>query len=230
MLLHIPEVLGKNEVADFRKKLDAATWTDGKETVGAQGALVKRNLQLPDGSSLREELGQRVLRALAASPLYFAAALPLRTLPPRFNRYEGGGNYGFHVDGAVMALPPVAGQAAGHVRSDIACTLFLSEPEDYEGGELVVSDTYGEHEVKLPAGDLIVYPASSLHTVRAVTRGTRLASFFWVQSMVRDDVRRRLLFDMDTSIQTLTATGADAGAVLTLTSTYHNLLRLWAET
>lgn len=230
MLLHVPEVLSKDEVADFREKLDAATWTDGKETVGAQGARVKRNLQVRDASPLREELGQRVLRALTASPLYFAAVLPLRTLPPRFNRYEAGGSYGFHVDGAVMALPPVAGQAQSHIRSDIAGTLFLSEPDDYDGGELVISDTYGEHEVKLPAGDLIVYPASSLHTVQPVTRGTRLASFFWVQSMVRDDARRRLLFDMDTAIQTLTDTGADAKAVLTLTSSYHNLLRLWAET
>jgi PKHD-type hydroxylase len=135
-----------------------------------------------------------------------------------------------HVDGAVMALPPAAGQAGGHVRGDIACTLFLSEPEEYDGGELVVSDTYGEHEVKLPAGDLVVYPASSRHAVQPVTRGTRLASFFWVQSMVRDDSRRRLLFEMDTSIQTLTDTGAEARSVLTLTSIYHNLLRLWAET
>jgi PKHD-type hydroxylase len=230
MLLHVPEVLGKNDVADFRSKLDAASWTDGKETVGAQGALVKRNLQLPDASPLREELGQRVLRALAASPLYFAAALPLRTLPPRFNRYEGGGAYGFHVDGSVMALPTAPGQSTGHLRTDIACTLFLSEPDAYDGGELVISDTYGEHEIKLPSGDLIVYPASSLHTVQPVTRGTRLASFFWVQSMVRDDTRRRLLFELDTSIQTLTRTGADTDAVLTLTSTYHNLLRLWAET
>jgi PKHD-type hydroxylase len=230
MLLHVPEVLGKSEVADFRNKLDAAAWTDGKETVGAQGARVKRNLQLPDASPLREELGQRVLRALAANPLYFAAALPLRTLPPRFNRYAGGGTYGFHVDGSVMAVRATNAGDVEQLRSDIACTLFLSEPEDYDGGELVVNDTYGEHEVKLPAGDLIVYPANSLHKVQPVTRGARVACFFWVQSMVRDETCRRMLFDMDVAIQTLTAQGADADAVLTLTSAYHNLLRRWAET
>lgn len=230
MLLHVPEILSKDAAADFRRQLDAAAWTDGKETVGAQGARVKRNQQLPDASPLREELGQRVLGALAASSLYFAATLPLRTLPPRFNRYEGGGTYGFHVDGSVMALPTMRGQSTDHLRSDIACTLFLNEPDDYDGGELVISDTYGEHEVKLPAGDLIVYPASSLHQVQAVTRGARLAAFFWVQSMVRDDAKRRLLFDMDRSIQTLMHTDADNAAVLSLTSVYHNLLRRWAET
>ncbi|MEZ5462832.1 Fe2+-dependent dioxygenase [Dokdonella sp.] len=230
MLLHVPDVLDKAQLARIRTALASADWTDGKETVGAQGALVKRNRQLPDASPLRQELGRIVLDALAASPLYFAAALPLRTLPPRFNCYEGGGNYGFHVDGSVMSVAGAGGQAAGHLRSDIACTLFLSEPDEYEGGELVVSDTYGEHQIKLPAGDLIVYPASSLHKVEPVTRGARLASFFWVQSMVRDDTRRRLLFEMDTSIQTLTRAAADANAVLTLTNIYHNLLRQWAET
>ena len=230
MLLHVAEILSKDTVADFRRQLDAAAWIDGKETVGIQGARVKRNQQLPDALPLRSELGQRVIEALAASPLYFAATLPLRSLPPRFNRYEGGGTYGFHVDGSVMALPTRQGQPTEHLRSDIACTLFLSEPQDYDGGELVVSDTYGEHEVKLPAGDLIVYPASSLHQVQPVTRGTRLAAFFWVQSMVRDDAKRRLLFDMDRSIQTLMHTGADNAAVLNLTSVYHNLLRRWAET
>ncbi|MGB0134011.1 Fe2+-dependent dioxygenase [Dokdonella sp.] len=230
MLLHVPDVLDKTQVARIRSALASANWTDGKETVGAQGARVKRNRQLPDASPLRQELGQVVLDALAASPLYFAAALPLRTLPPRFNCYEGGGTYGFHVDGSVMSLASPGGQHAGHLRTDIACTLFLSEPDEYEGGELVVSDTYGEHEVKLPAGDLIVYPASSLHQVQPVTHGARLASFFWVQSMIRDDTRRRLLFDMDVAIQTLTHSGADEKSVLSLTNVYHNLLRQWAET
>lgn len=230
MLLHVPEILKKDVVADFRRQLDGATWTDGKETVGALGARVKSNQQLPDASPLREELGLKVLAALAASPVYFAATLPLRTLAPRFNRYEGGGSYGFHVDGSVMALPTAPGQFSEHLRSDIACTLFLNEPDDYDGGELVIRDTYGDHEVKLPAGDLIVYPASSLHQVQPVTRGTRLAAFFWLQSMVRDDAKRRLLFDMDRSIQTLMQTGADNAAVLSLTSVYHNLLRRWAET
>ena len=230
MLLHVAEILSKDAVADFRRQLDAAAWTDGKETVGVQGARVKRNQQLPDSSPLRAELGQRVLDALVASPLYFAATLPLRTLPPRFNRYEGGGTYGFHVDGSVMTLPTSTGHSQEYLRSDIACTLFLNERDDYDGGELVISDTYGDHEVKLPAGDLIVYPASSLHQVQPVTRGTRLAAFFWVQSMVRDDAQRRMLFDMDRSIQTLMQTAADNAAVLSLTSVYHNLLRRWAET
>ncbi|WP_426702462.1 Fe2+-dependent dioxygenase [Rhodanobacter sp. Col0626] len=225
MLLHIPDVLAPAEVAQIRAALDAADWTDGRETVGAQGAKVKRNQQLPDASPLRQQLAQRVLAALAKNPLYHAATLPLRTLPPRFNRYEGGGQYGFHVDGAVMAL-----SAEAQLRSDISCTLFLNEPDDYDGGELIVSDTYGEHAVKLPAGDLIVYPSSSLHRVTAVTRGARMASFFWVQSLIRDDSRRRLLFELDSSIQSLTASGADAAAVLQLTGVYHNLLRQWSET
>jgi PKHD-type hydroxylase len=226
MLLHIPEVLAPDQLAPMRAALDAADWTDGRETVGAQGARVKRNQQLPDASPLRRQLGERVLAALAKNPLYHAATLPQRTLSPRFNRYEGGGQYGMHVDGAVMALPDHAGQ----LRSDVSCTLFLSEPDAYDGGELIVSDTYGEHEVKLPAGDLIIYPSSSLHRVAPVTRGTRLAAFFWVQSLVRDDGRRRLLFELDTSIQSLTRSGADAAALLQLTGIYHNLLRQWAET
>jgi len=225
MLLHIPDVLSREQVTQMRAMLDAADWTDGRETVGAQGAQVKRNQQLPDASPLRQQLGQLVLAALARNPLYHAAALPLRTLSPRFNRYQGGGQYGFHVDGAVMAL---SGDA--QLRSDVSCTLFLSEPDEYDGGELIVNDTYGEHEVKLPAGDLIVYPSSSLHRVTPVTRGARMAAFFWVQSLIRDDSRRRLLFELDASIQRLTQTGADAASLLQLTGVYHNLLRQWAET
>jgi len=225
MLLHIPDVLSREQVTQMRAMLDAADWTDGRETVGAQGAQVKRNQQLPDASPLRQQLGQLVLAALAGNPLYHAAALPLRTLSPRFNRYQGGGQYGFHVDGAVMAL---SGDA--QLRSDVSCTLFLSEPDEYDGGELIVNDTYGEHEVKLPAGDLIVYPSSSLHRVTPVTRGTRVAAFFWVQSLIRDDSRRRLLFELDASIQRLTQGGADAASLLQLTGVYHNLLRQWAET
>ena len=224
MLLHIPDVLSPQDVAQARRRLDAADWTDGRETVGAQGAMVKHNLQLPDASLLKAELGRDLLAALSRSPLFFAAALPLKILPPRFNRYSGGGTYGFHVDGAVMNL------ANGEqLRSDISCTLFLSDPDEYEGGELIISDTYGEHEVKLPAGDLIVYPSSSLHQVRPVTRGARVASFFWVQSMIRDDVQRRLLWEMDGSIERLRQTGGDAEAVLQLTGVYHNLLRRWSE-
>lgn len=230
MLLHVPQVLGRDQVAKFRTALDAAEWTDGRETVGPQGAQVKRNRQLPDASPLRRTLGDEVLVALAASPLYFAATLPLRTLPPRFNRYEGGGEYGFHIDGSVLSLATPPGLPPASLRSDISCTLFLAGPDEYDGGELVISDTYGEHDVKLPAGDLIVYPSSSLHRVRPVTRGARVAAFWWVQSLVRDDSQRRLLFELDTAIQTLTRTGADQAAVLQLTSTYHNLLRRWAET
>jgi PKHD-type hydroxylase len=225
MLLHVPAVLSHAQVTQMREALNSAHWTDGRETVGPQGAQVKQNQQLPNASPLRAELGKIVLVALAQQPLYHSATLPLRTLHPRFNRYEGGGQYGFHVDGAVMGLP-----AGGQLRSDISCTLFLSEPDDYDGGELIISDTYGEHEIKLPAGDLIVYPSSSLHRVQPVTRGSRLAAFFWVQSMIRDDARRRMLFELDTSVQTLTRSGADANALLTLTGIYHNLLRQWAET
>ena len=228
MLLHIPNVLSAEEVAGFRRALDAADWADGRETVGHQGAQVKRNLQLPDASALKAELGQHVLGALERNPLFFAAALPLRILPPRFNRYTGGGEYGFHVDGSVMSVGH--GAQRTHIRSDISCTLFLCEPEDYDGGELIISDTYGEHEVKLPAGDLVVYPSSSLHKVQPVTRGARLASFFWVQSMVRDDAHRRLLWEMDTSIQQLTQDCPQHPSLVSLTGIYHNLLRQWAET
>ncbi|MEI7037292.1 Fe2+-dependent dioxygenase [Fulvimonas yonginensis] len=225
MLVHLPSVLDHATLARLREALATAGWTDGRETVGAQGAQVKRNLQLPDASPLREALGRDVLAALARHPLYHAAALPLRVLPPRFNRYQGGGEYGFHVDGAVMAL-----EDGRQLRSDLACTLFLSAPHEYDGGELVVSDTYGEHAVKLAAGDAVLYPAGSLHRVTAVTRGARLAAFFWIQSLVRDETRRRTLLELDTAIQRLVAGDADTTAVLQLTGVYHNLLRAWSET
>lgn len=225
MLLHIPQILNAEEVAEFRRRLDAADWTDGRETVGPQGAKVKRNEQLPDNSPLRAQLGQAVLAALKRNPLFFAATLPRKILPPRFNRYAGGGEYGFHIDGAVMSI----GEGE-HLRSDVSCTLFLNDPADYEGGRLVISDTYGEHAVAMAAGDAIIYPSSSLHRVEPVTRGARLASFFWIQSLVRDDSQRRMLFELDTSIQKLTQDGADQDAILQLTGVYHNLLRLWSET
>lgn len=224
MLLHLPNVLDQTQIRTMRQALDEAMWTDGRETVGHQGAKVKRNQQLPDASPLRAELGCVVLDALSRQPLYHAATLPLRALTPRFNRYEGGGQYGFHVDGAVMSLP-----GGEQLRSDISCTLFLAEPEEYDGGELIISDTYGEHEVKLPAGDAILYPSSSLHRVAPVTRGARVASFFWIQSLIRDDSQRHLLFELDTSIQRLSTTGADSDALLQLTGIYHNLLRQWVE-
>ena len=229
MLLHIPAILSPAQLADMRAALASAEWIDGRATVGAQGAQVKRNQQLADGSPLGKRLGDAVLAALAAIPLFHAATLPARILPPRFNRYEGGGEYGFHVDGAVMGLAAGPGTPASQLRSDVSCTLFLAEPEEYDGGELIISDTYGEHDVKLPAGDLIVYPSSSLHRVTPVTRGARLASFFWVQSLVRDGEQRRMLLDLDTSIQSLTTAGAERDSVLRLTNIYHNLLRRWAE-
>jgi PKHD-type hydroxylase len=225
MLLHIENLLDVATVERMRAKLDGADWIDGRETVGPQGALVKRNQQLPDTSPLRAELGREVLAACARHPQFHAATLPLKILPPRFNRYTGGGTYGAHIDGAVMALAD-----GSQMRSDIACTVFLADPESYDGGELIVDDTYGEHEVKLPAGDAIVYPASSLHRVEPVTRGARVAAFFWVQSLVRDESQRRTLLQLDTAIRQLTESGADANAVKGLTGVYHNLLRGWSET
>jgi PKHD-type hydroxylase len=223
MLLRIPDVLTREELNHVRGVLNTAEWTDGRETVGVQGALVKQNQQLADASPVRAELGKIVAAAVERSALFFAAALPLRVLPPRFNRYQGGEHYGFHIDGSVM-------RAGGtHVRSDLSCTLFLNEPGDYQGGELIISDTYGEHAIKLPAGHMVIYPSSSLHQVSPVTDGARLASFFWAQSMVRDDGQRRLLFEMDASIETLRRSGADPASVLRLTGVYHNLLRSWAE-
>lgn len=230
MLVHVPEILDRDQVQRMRRALEQADWADGRETVGPQGAQVKRNQQLPETSPLREQLGRELLAALARHPLFHAATLPLRTLPPRFNRYRGGGQYGLHVDGSVMQLPAAGTAGPVHLRSDISCTLFLSEPDRYDGGELVIADTYGEHEVKLPAGDLIVYPSSSLHRVTPVTRGERLGAFFWVQSLVRDDARRQMLLELDRSIQTLTAQGADRDSLLHLTAVYHNLLRQWSET
>lgn len=225
MLMHIPNVLTRDEVAEFRRRLDGAAWTDGRETVGAQGAMVKRNEQLPDASPVKAELGRAVLAALKRSPLFFAASLPRKILPPRFNRYTGGGEYGFHVDGAVMSLGD-----GEHLRSDVSCTLFLNDPDEYDGGRLVISDTYGEHSVAHAAGDAVIYPSSSLHRVEPVTRGARLAAFFWIQSLVRDDQQRRMLLELDTSIQKLTMDGADSDAVLQLSGVYHNLLRLWSDT
>lgn len=225
MLLHIPQVLTADEVAEFRRRLDTAEWTDGRETVGHRGAKVKRNEQLPDTSPQKAELGRAVLAALKRSPLFFAAALPRKILPPRFNRYSGGGEYGFHIDGAVMSI----GEEA-HLRSDVSCTLFLNDPDEYDGGRLIISDTYGEHVVAKPAGDAVIYPSSSLHRVEPVTRGARIASFFWIQSLVRDEGQRRTLFELDTSIQKLTLDGADEDALLQLTGVYHNLLRCWSET
>lgn len=226
MMLHIPAVLTREQVADMRAQLDQSGWVDGRATVGQQGAQVKRNRQLPETAPLARELGQLVLAALAANPLFFAAALPLRIVPPLFNRYGVGEEYGAHVDGAVRQVPgsPLP------LRTDVSATLFLSEPDEYDGGELVVMDMYGAHEVKLAAGDLVVYPSSSVHKVEPVTRGERICSFFWVQSMVRDDARRAMLLDLDQTIQRLRTRLGDCDDTVALTSHYHNLLRQWAET
>ncbi|WP_255992324.1 Fe2+-dependent dioxygenase [Chitinolyticbacter albus] len=224
MLLHIPQVLNADQVRAIRSELDATDWVDGRQTVGPQGAAVKQNRQLAEGSPLAQRWGQLILQALTQQPLYFSAALPLRTVPPLFNRYAGGEHYGFHVDGSLRAMP-----GGGMLRTDLSCTLFLAEPDEYDGGELIVNDTYGQHEVKLPAGDLVLYPSSSLHCVAPVTRGARIASFFWLQSMVRDDGQRSMLFDLDQTIQRLRGQIGDTAEVLALTSHYHNLLRQWSE-
>jgi PKHD-type hydroxylase len=225
MMLHIPAVLPPGQVAAIRARLAAADWVDGRGSVGAQGAQVKRNRQLPEASALAIELGQVVSAALAANPLFFSSVLPLRILAPYFNSYAGGEHYGLHIDGAVRqqrgGLPPL--------RADVSTTVFLSDPDDYEGGELVVVDAYGTHEVKLPAGDVIVYPSGSLHRVEPVTRGERVCSFLWTQSMVRDDTRRAMLFELDTNIQKLRQAHGDSEAIVGLTGHYHNLLRQWAE-
>ena len=225
MLLHVPEVLTPDQVADLRRRLDATDWVDGRATVGEQGAQVKRNRQLDEFSPVGQELGRVVLKALQAHPLYMAAALPMRHMPPLFNRYEGGEHYGLHVDGAIRSVPGTSLQ----MRSDLSCTLFLAGPDDYDGGELEIVDTYGTHAVKLPAGDLILYPSSSLHRVHPVTRGLRVASFFWVQSLVRDPARRQMLFELDQNIQSLREQVGDNEAVLGLTAHYHNLVRQWSE-
>ena len=225
MMLHIPGVLNPEQVAQFRTRLAATDWVDGRQSVGSQGAQVKRNRQLAEGSPLALELGGIVSAALMANPLFFSSVLPLRILPPYFNGYAGGEHYGPHVDGAIRAQ---RGGAA--LRSDVSCTVFLSDPDEYDGGELSVVDAYGAHDVKLPAGDAIVYPSTSVHQVMPVTRGERLASFLWVQSMVRDDWKRSMLFELDTNIQALRAKHGDGPELVGLTGHYHNLLRMWAET
>ena len=225
MLLVIPKVLSPEQLTGCREILAAAAWIDGRVTAGYQGAPVKDNRQLPEDSPAARELGDLVLAALERNPLFISATLPSRVYPPMFNRYEGGQHFGNHVDNAVRLLPGTGIK----IRTDVSATLFLAEPSDYDGGELMVEDSYGMHSVKLAAGDMVVYPSSSLHRVNPVTRGARLASFFWIQSMIRDDGRRAMLFDVDSAIQRLNATGADAGARVQLTGCYHNLLRMWSE-
>ncbi len=226
MLICIPDVLSKHDVADFRRIMDAEEWEDGKSTAGAQSAEVKQNDQLPPDSKVSRELGKRVVSALTANTLFISAAVPLRIFPPLFNRYVPGKFFGSHVDNCIRG-DYLTGM---RIRTDLSVTVFLSEPDEYDGGELVVEDTYGEHKVKLPAGHAVVYPATSLHLVTPVTRGTRYGSFFWVQSMIKDDHARRLTYDMDNALQKLVdRLGRNDDEVRKLTNIYHNLIRYWAE-
>lgn len=227
MLLHIPKVLNPQQLAHFHQHLANAgeAWVDGRVTAGSQGAAVKQNQQLAEQSEVAQQLGDLVLAALERNTHFISASLPHRVYPPMFNRYDGGMGFGDHIDNAVRLLPGTGTK----IRTDLSATLFLNQPADYEGGELVVESSTGSQSVKLAAGDLLLYSASTVHRVQPVTRGVRLACFFWVQSMVRSDAQRTLLFDLDRAIQRLNATGADEAARVQLAGSYHNLLRLWAE-
>ena len=227
MLLHIPDILNADEVRHAQALLATAPWGDGRPSAGVQAAQVKKNEQLPHDCDPAREIGAMVLRGLDASPLFFSAALPKRVFPPRLNRYGGDSNfYGNHIDGAVRYLPG-SGQ---RLRTDVSCTVFLSDPQDYDGGELCVADTYGEQTVKLPAGHMVLYPGTSLHQVRPVTRGHRLACFFWIESMVRSDEQRRLLYELDMNLLRLREQHGETDETTGLTGCYHNLLRMWADT
>lgn len=225
MLLHIPQVLTPEEVAHCRARIDSAPWVDGNVTSGHQSALAKYNEQLPEDSDAAREMGEMILAALGRSQLFMAAALPQRVFPPLFNRYSPGMTFGNHVDSAIRGRA----STGMRIRTDLSCTLFLAAPEDYDGGELLIETTYGAQSVKLPAGDLVLYPATSLHRVAPITRGQRVGSFFWLQSMIRDNEQRALLFDLDMAVIRLTAEKANQQALISLTGAYHNLLRMWAE-
>jgi len=228
MLLHVKEVLNADELREARAILKRATWGDGRATAGVQSAQMKNNEQLPQDGADTQALQRIVLGGLNRHAVFFSAALPKRVFPPLFNRYGGAANsFGNHVDNAVRFIPGSQGE---RVRTDVSCTLFLADPDEYDGGELTVDDTFGSQRIKLPAGDMVLYPGTSVHRVEPVTRGFRLASFFWLESMVRSDEQRRLLFDMDAHLMRLrTTVGETDPAVIGLTGTYHNLLRLWAE-
>jgi PKHD-type hydroxylase len=225
MMVRIPNVLGAAEVARCREVMEKAAWIDGAATAGHQSIRVKHNLQLPEGSPEHVELGDMIVKALYRNPLFVSAVLPHTVFPPLFNRYEQNMNFGPHVDNAIRQYA----NTSIRIRTDVSATLFISAPQDYDGGELIVEDTYGAHSAKLPAGDMIIYPATSLHHVTPVTRGSRIASFFWVQSLVSDVTRRMLLFDLDTAIMRLTADHAAHPSLVALTAVYHNLLRQWSE-
>jgi PKHD-type hydroxylase len=225
MLIAIPDVLTAEQVVQARQRLDAADWIDGRVTAGVQSARAKDNLQLAQDHPVARQLGDMILSALQSNALFVSAALPLRVFPPMFNRYQGGQSFGSHVDNAIRQV----GGTAHRLRTDLSATLFFANPDEYDGGELLIEDTYGVHSVKLPAGHLVLYPSTSLHSVRPVTRGARVASFFWVQSMVRDDGQRTLLFDLDTAIQRIARDVPDHPSTVQLTGIYHNLLRRWAD-
>lgn len=225
MLLAIPDVLSPEQVREARELLDKAEWVDGKSTAGYQAIRAKDNMQLPEDSPAARQVGDTILGALQRNPLFVSSALPIRVFPPMFNRYQGGQSFGNHVDNAIRQISGTPLR----LRTDLSCTLFFSGPDEYDGGELIVEDTYGVHSVRLPAGHMILYPSTSLHHVRPVTRGARVASFFWLQSMVRDDARRTLLFDMDRAIQQIAHDVPDHPSAVQLTGVYHNLLRQWAE-
>ena len=225
MLLQVPDVLTPEQVAQCRQTLEQAEWIDGRVTAGYQSARTKDNLQLPEDHPAARQLGELILAALQNNALFMAAALPLKVFPPLFNRYQGGQSFGTHVDNAVRQVTGTPHR----VRTDLSATLFFTDPDEYDGGELLVEDTYGTHNVKLPAGNLILYPSTSLHHVRPVTGGARIASFFWIQSMVRDDGQRTLLFDLDMAIQRITQDVPDHPSAVQLTGVYHNLLRRWAD-
>lgn len=226
MLLQIPNVLSGDELMYAKKLLAEASWVDGKVTAGTQAAIVKNNQQLPEQAPQVQVLRKLVLQALNRNALFFTAALPLKILPPFFNRYSDDTNYnGYHVDNAMRMMP----DGSGYVRADVSATLFLSEPDEYEGGELTIDDTFGQHGLKLPAGSMVVYPSSSVHQVSPVTAGARVACFMFIQSMVRDATKRRLLYDMDLSLMQLRDSVGETDAVVKLTGVYHNLLRGWSE-
>lgn len=226
MLIPIPDLLDSAQVAQLRAIIDAAEWVDGNVTSGPQSALAKKNEQLPETSAAARDAAAIILEALGRTPLFVAAALPLKVFPPLFNRYGEGHNFGTHVDNAVR----IQRGSEFRIRSDLSMTVFLESPENYDGGELLIEGLYGAQSVKLPAGHAILYPSSSLHKVTPVTRGVRVASFFWIQSMVRDDGQRRILFDLDQAVQRLTAQlGGGDRSVIELTGVYHNLLRSWAD-
>jgi PKHD-type hydroxylase len=225
VLLTIPDLLVSEQLAEAKKLLAKAEWVDGRVTAGHQSTRAKDNQQIPEGHKIAKQLGEIVLSALGKNALFVSAALPAKVFPPLFNRYQGGQSFGTHIDNAIRQVTGTA----HYVRTDISATLFLAEPEEYEGGELVIEDTYGVHKVKLPAGHMVLYPASSLHRVNAVTKGARIASFFWVQSMVRDDSKRTILFDLDLAIQKLNKDIPNHQSLVQLTGVYHNLLRSWAD-